>query len=408
MSSAGPLSGVRVVDMTMYVAGPLCTQLLADMGAEVIKTERPPEGDVYRRQGPEFLRDQSITFLALNRGKKSLVLDLKSEGGGEVMKRLVEGADVLVHNFRPNTAERLGIGKHDIAAINPRTVYATVSGYGGAGPKGDDGGYDLMMQGESGIMEATGYADRPPAKAGYAVVDINAAANLAFGIVSSLLERERNGTARPVETSLYETAMSMGVILAERYLAYGAEPRRNGSASPLFSPYQAYKTRDGYFTVEGTGPPGAFERFCGAIDAPHLLDDPAFATNGDRVRNQHALAEAIEDRTTHHDTEYWINRMRDEGLPCGSILSIGEALDSEQTRALGIVVENRHPTDGTYRTVRSPLRIDGDPTVALTQPPRLGQHTKEVLASVGYGADSIQELLAAGVVLAEEVAYDDR
>lgn len=219
-----------------------------------------------------------------------------------------------------------------------------------------------MMQRETRIMEATGYADRPPAKAGYAVVD-NAAANFAFGVVSSLLERERNGTPRPVETSLYASAMSMGEILAERYLTNGAEPERN---------------------------------------APHLLDEPAFATNGDRVRNQHALGEAVEDQTIHYDTEYWMNRMQDAGLPCGPICSIGQALDSEQTRALGIVVENRHPAHGTYRTVRNPLRIDGDPTVALTQPPRLAEHTKEVLASVGYGADSIQKLVAAGVVLAEE------
>lgn len=401
MNRDGPLSGVRVVDMTMYVAGPLCTQLLADMGAEVIKTERPPEGDVYRRQGPEFLREQSITFLALNRGKKSLVLDLKADRGAEVMQRLVEGADVLVHNFRPKTAERLGIGIGDIEAINPRTVYATVSGYGGVGPKGDDGGYDLMMQGETGIMEATGYADRPPAKAGYAVVDINAAANLAFGIVTSLLERERTGVARPVETSLYETAMSMGVILAERYLANGAEPGRNGSASPLFSPYQAYRTADGYFTVEGTGPPGAFERFCEAIDAAHLLDDPAFATNGDRVRNQDRLAQAVEERTVNHNTDYWISRMQDAGLPCGPIHSIGEALDSEQTQALGIVMENEHPVSGTYGTVRNPLRIDGEPIVALTRPPRLGEHTKEILTSLGYESGVIEDLVAAGVVNGE-------
>lgn len=402
MNPTGPLDGINVIDMTMYVAGPLCTQYLADLGADVIKTERPPDGDVYRRQGPEFLGDQSISFLALNRGKRSLVLDLKAGRGAEVMKRLLENADVLVHNFRPGTAERLGIGKDDVARINPRVVWATVSGYGGAGPKAAEGGYDLMMQGESGLMEATGYSDRPPAKAGYAVVDINAAANLAFGIVAALLERERTGVARAVESSLYETAISMGVILAERYLANGAEPERNGSASPLFSPYQAYRTKDGYFTVEGTGPPGAFERFCHAVDAVELLADVEFATNGDRVRNQESLRIAVEDRTVHHDTEYWIGRMQQAGLPSGFIRTIGEALDSEQTRALGLVMEAAHPTEGMYRTVRNPLRFGGTPSVSPASPPRVGQHTREVLAAIGYETGAIDDLIATGVVMAEK------
>lgn len=396
-----PLDGIRVIDLTMYVAGPLCTQQLADLGAEVVKVERPPGGDVYRRQGPEFIDGQSISFLALNKGKQSVVLDLKSDDGRAVMRRLLTTADVLVHNFRPGTAARLGLASDDVAAINPRVVYATVSGYGGAGPKGDQGGYDLMMQGECGLMEATGHPDRPPAKAGFAVVDINAASNLAFGIVAALLGRERTGTAPAVESSLYETSIAMGTILAERYLAHGAVPTRNGSASPLFSPYQAYRTSDGYFTVEGTGPPGAWERFCQAIGLGDLVDHPDFATNGDRVQHQEELRREVETRTVEHPTDDWIERLQSHGLPCGPIQPIGDALDSDQTAALGLVVDVAHPGSGSYRSLRNPLRMGGEAMPPRAGPPRLGQHTADVLATLGYDDDEIARLASGGAIALE-------
>ncbi len=402
MTVPRPLDGMTVVDMTAYVAGPMCTQLLADMGAEVIKVERPPGGDVYRRQGPEFIDGASISFLALNKGKKSVVIDVKSAEGRKVMDRLLAIADVFVHNFRPGTASRLGVAVDDVARLNPRTVWATVSGYGGMGPKGDLGGYDLMLQGESGLMEATGHPDRPPAKAGFAVIDLNAAVSLAFGIVTSLLGRERTGQAQTVESSLYETSISMGAILAERFLATGVEPRRNGSASPLFSPYQAYRTSDGYLTVEGTGPPGAWQRFCDAIGIPEFADDPDYATNGDRVANQQALQEAVEARTALHPTDYWIERMQERSLPCGPIRTIGAALGSVQTEALGMVVEAEHPNGGTFRTVRSPLRLGGTALAPQSGAPRLGEHTSSVLSSIGFTAIEIQALESAGVIVTRE------
>jgi crotonobetainyl-CoA:carnitine CoA-transferase CaiB-like acyl-CoA transferase len=396
--ASGPLSGFRVIDITMYVAGPLCTQILADLGAEVVKVERPPDGDVYRRQGPEFLEGESISFLALNKGKRSVVIDLKDPEGRDVMERLLQTADVFVHNLKPGAAERLGLGKRDVARIAPQVIWASLSGYGGIGPKGDLGGYDLIMQGESGLMEATGYPDLPPTKAGYAVVDINAGVLLALGIVGGVLERERTGVARPVETSLYETAIGMGTILAERYLGTGKIPARLGSASPLFSPYEAYRTADGYVTVEGTGPPGAFERFCDAIGAPELATQAEFRDNASRVLHQDALRREVEARTTQQPTEYWIERFGRATLPCGPILNIGQALESVQTEALGMVVQAAHPRLGTYRTVRFPLRFGASTPEVVIGAPLLGESTRELLRDLGYKDTQIDDWADRGVI----------
>lgn len=387
----GPLAGFRVLDMTMYVAGPLCTSILADMGADVIKLERPPTGDVYRRQGPDFVDGESISFLALNKGKRSIVLDVKHPKGRSVLDDLLRTSDAFVHNFKPTTVERLRLGKDDVAAISPQTIWAGVSGYGGLGPKGQEGGYDLMMQGECGLMEVTGYADRAPAKAGFAVVDITAGTNLALGITASLLERERTGEVRAIETSLYEISISMGTILAERYLATGKIPQRSGSASSLFAPYQAYATSDGYVTVEGTGPPGAWSRFCAAIEAAELEERDEFRDNASRVHHRDLLRDEVEARTSRRPTDYWIERFRERGLPCGPIQTIGQALESRQTRALDLVIEAEHPTLDRYRTVRTPVRR-GPVRTVVQGAPLLGEHTGEVLEELGYGAAEIKAL----------------
>lgn len=397
-----PLRGFRIIDLTMYVSGPFCTQLLAGLGAEVIKVERPPTGDVYRRQGPEFIGEESITFLSLNKGKKSIVVDLKHPDGAAVMKRLLERADALVHNFKPGTAERLGLGQADVAEISPGLIWACLSGYGGKGPKGELGGYDLMMQAETGIMEGTGHPDRPPAKAGYAVVDLNAGVTLALGLVAALLSRERTGHVLSVESSLYETAIAMSAIFAERYLSTGAVPSRSGAASPLFSPYEAYRTADGYVTVEATGPTGAFVRFCTALGLPDLANRAEFSDNATRVANQEQLRSEIEAVTTLHPTQHWISEFVSEGLPCAPIQSVGEALESDQTRALDLVAMATHPRLGTYRTIRNPLRFGSETTSKVDGAPLLGQHTFEVLQGLAFSEQEIQKLVVNGVVSGQE------
>ncbi len=398
----GPLAGVRVVDMTMYVSGPTCTQLLAGLGAEVIKVEPPAGGDVYRKQGPDFIGDQSVSFLAMNKGKKSIVLDLKQPEGRAIVTDLLRTTDVFVHNFKPGTADRLGLGKENVKAISPRIIWATLSGYGERGPRGNDGGYDVVMQGELGLMAATGYADRPPAKAGYAVVDIHSGAILALGIAAALRDRDRTGVASPVESSLYEVAASMGVILAERYLATGKVPERMGSASSLFAPYQAYETADGYVTVGATGPPGVFVEFCNAIGAPGLAERPEYVDNSSRVEHQDDLTREIEARTRMKPTEHWVAVFTELGMPAGAIRDIGEALESEQTAALGLVVDAPHATLGSYQTLRHPIRIESQ--AGTTQgAPLLGQHTRAVLRELGRSEAEIATFEASGVVISADI-----
>ena len=403
-----PLTGFRVLDMTQYVAGPLCTQLLADLGADVVKVERPPTGDIYRRQGPEFIEGESVSFLALNRGKRSVVIDAKQPESRGILERILKTSDAFVHNFRPGTIERLGFGREDVARISPRTIWATVSGYGGDGPRGLEGGYDLMMQGESGLMAATGHPDAPPAKAGFAVVDITAGVSLALGITAGLLQREHSSAVRAVESSLYETSISMGLILAEGYLANGVVPSRSGLASPLFAPYQAFRTSDGYVTVEGTGPSDAWSRFCNALEAPELEQMEEFKDNASRVRNREVLEAEVERHTSTRPTSQWLERFRGRGLPCGSIQDLGEALESEQTKALGMVVDAKHATLGSYRTVRNPLRFDGSAPTTVRGAPVLGEHTEEVLREAGYDAGAIGELAARGAVYCAETRREPR
>lgn len=397
MADPRPLDGIRILDLTQYVSGPFATMILADLGAEVIKVERPDGGDVYRRQGPEFLDAESVSFLALNRNKKSVSIDLSTPEGQSLGQRLLSTCDVVVQNLRPGTAQRLGLGRDEVHRIAPDTIWASLSGYGEVGPKGNDGGYDLMVQGETGLMEMTGHADRPPAKAGVAVIDVAAGTNLALGILAALLDRARNGRTASVETSLYETGMAMTVIQAERYLNLGHVAARAGSASSLFAPYEAYLTADGYVTVEGTGPLDAWSRFCEALGVTGLVVDPRFVDNASRLRNVDALREIVEERTFRESTQFWEKAFRDHGLPCGPILGLGAALDSDQTEALNIVIDVPHDTLGSYRSVRGALRYD---TRALPSrgAPTLGQHTGEVLRTLDVSADDLRLLDNAGVI----------
>lgn len=394
----GPLEGLKVLDFTQYVAGPFCTLLLADLGAEVIKVEMPGRGGIYRVQGPHFLKGESVTFLSLNRNKKSLTLNLKHPQAQEVIHRLVREVDVLVENFKPGTADRIGIGYPAMSEINPRLIYCSISGYGQTGPDSQRGGYDLMVQGSGGIMSVTGEPDRPPVKVGVPALDMGAAMYGAFGILAAYVARESTGRGQHVDTSLLDCATSWFTVLAMDYYATGAVPGRMGSASPLYAPYQTFKAQDGYISIIGTGGKDSWERLCRVLGLERLIDDPRFADNASRVAHQEELAEIIESVLVTQKASYWLERLEANGLPCGPINDLSQLLEDRQVRARNLWVEIEHPVAGLLKVIGLPVKLSDTPGSVRTPPPTLGQHTGEVLARLGYSSEEIESLEREGTV----------
>jgi crotonobetainyl-CoA:carnitine CoA-transferase CaiB-like acyl-CoA transferase len=376
-----PLHGVRILDLTQYVSGPYCTQVLADLGATVLKVERPGGGDVYRSQGPVFIEGESVSFLALNRGKRSIVLDLRDEDHRAELRALAGEADVLVENFKPGTLARYGLDYESLAQDQPRLVYCSISGFGQRGPLAGEGAYDLSIQALSGILSLTGHPGEPPAKVPVAALDFGSALYGVIGILAALREREQTGRGQWVQTSLLETALAWLSMHITSYLASGEEPTRQGTRSPFFAPYEAYATADGHLVVVGTGGDGGWQAFCRALELPALVDDPRFATNGDRVTNAGALRAAVEDVMVTRPTAYWIERMRAERVPFAPVQSLAEVLASEQVAALGAVDRLAHPVAGEIPIVRLPVTLTGAHLTATDPPPPLDGHA-------GSGFDS--------------------
>jgi crotonobetainyl-CoA:carnitine CoA-transferase CaiB-like acyl-CoA transferase len=366
-----PLAGVRVLDLTQYVSGPYCTQILADLGATVLKVERPGGGDVYRSQGPVFIEGESVSFLALNRGKRSIVLDLRDEQDHAELVSLAGQADVLVENFKPGTLARYGLDYESLAAEYPALVYCSISGFGQHGPLATEGAYDLSIQALSGILSLTGHRDQPPAKVPVAALDFGSALYGVIGILSALRMRDETGRGQWVQTSLLETALAWLSMHIMSFLAGGEEPARQGTRSPFFAPYEAYATADGHLVVVGTGGDGGWQAFCRAIDSPELIDDPRFATNSDRVANAEALRVAIEGVMRGEATAFWIERMRSERVPFAPVQTLPEVLESEQVAALATIGGLAHPTAGEVPLVRLPLTLSGAETTASRPSPEL-------------------------------------
>jgi crotonobetainyl-CoA:carnitine CoA-transferase CaiB-like acyl-CoA transferase len=372
--SAQPLEDVRVLDLTQYVSGPYCTQILADMGATVLKVERPGGGDVYRRQGPVFIGGESVSFLALNRGKRSIVLDLRDEHDRAQLRSLAGEADVLVENFKPGTLARYGLDYDSLAGANPRLVYCSISGFGQRGPLAGEGAYDLSIQALSGILSLTGHPGQPPAKVPVAALDFGSALYGVIGILAALRTREHTGRGEWVQTSLLETALAWLSMHITSYLAGGGEPARQGTRSPFFAPYEAYATADGHLVVVGTGGDGGWEAFCRALDSPSLRDDPRFATNSERVANAEELRRAIERVMGTQPTAHWIERMRAERVPFAPVQTLPEVLASEQVAALEVIQHVEHPGVGEVPLVRLPLTLSGTEITAREPPPELDAH----------------------------------
>jgi formyl-CoA transferase len=380
------LAGVRIVDLTQVMAGPFCTMLLADLGADVIKVE-PPGGDLSRTMGGRRLHMKGkdhAPFIALNRNKRSVVLDLKVPADRDRLLTLVADADVMVENFRPGVAERLGIGYATVAARNPRLVYASISGFGNTGPWADRPGFDLIAQGMSGVMSVTGArGDAPaPMKCGIPVSDLGAGLFAANGIQAALLAREKTGRGQQVETSLFEAALGLSVWEATEFWATGESPHPLGSAHRLSAPYQAFRASDGYLTIAALTTP-QWEKLCQVLDRADLPLDARYLSNADRLANIDSLVSEIERALSAHQVDEWVDRLLAAGIPCGPILDYAQVFDSPHTAARRMVEVVDHPVDGPVRTLGIPVKLSETPGSVRRPPPLLGQHTAEVLGTLG-------------------------
>jgi crotonobetainyl-CoA:carnitine CoA-transferase CaiB-like acyl-CoA transferase len=384
MSSA--LSGLKVLDCTHVIAGAYCSLILADLGADVVKIE-PPAGETTR--GHPGARFRAFDFV--NRNKRAIALDLTTEKGAAVVRKLAETADVFVENYRPGSLDRMGLGYEQLKAINPRIIYASVSGFGLDGPYRDRGGFDLIAQAMSGIMSFTGEEGSPrPSACGVPISDLNAGVFAAVGVLAALNHRNATGEGQRLETSLLESAMAYTVWETGLYLTTGEVAKRKGTRHRLAAPYEAMKTADGYMIV-GVNNQRLWLRFCEAIGAPELNDEEAFANPARRVKNRDALQDRIEAILTRDTTENWMPKLEAKGVPCGPLNDIAEAWDDPQVKARGLLAEV-----GERRFIRTPIKLTGTPVAVKSGPAEVGQHTREVLAEAGFADTEIEALLAEG------------
>ncbi len=395
---AHALEGVRVVDLTRILAGPYATMMLGDMGAEVIKIERPGVGDDTRLWGPPFVKGESTYFMSINRNKKSVTLNLKHPDGKSVLAELIEKSDVVAENFRPGTAEKLGFGYEDVRRINPRAVYVSVSGFGHTGPLRDRAGYDVVLQGEGGVMSLTGAPDGPPTKVGVPIADIVAGMVTAYGVVTALYAREHTGSGQKVDIGMLDCQVALLMYQAGIYFATGESPPRTGNAHASIVPYGTFPCADGYINV-AVGNEPLWVRFCGVIGRPELAHDPDYETNAKRVENYEVLKPILDEVLAADTREAWLDKLRAEGIPCGPINDLAQVLTHPQTLAREMVVEVDHRVAGKTPLTGSPVKLSQTPGGVRLPPPVLGEHTEEVLCDVlGRTKDEVARLRKAGVV----------
>ena len=393
-----PLEGLRVVDLTRVLSGPYCTMHLGDMGAEVIKVEQPGKGDDTRAFAPPYQGDEAAYFLSVNRNKKSITLDMKSAAGKEVLWRLIEKSDILVENFRPGAMDRLGFSYDAVRKRRPGMVYASISGFGASGPQKDRPGYDVIIQGEAGIMDITGPRDGAPHKVGAAIGDLVSGLYAAQGVLAALYASKASGEGQQVTISMYEAVASLLTFNASIYYATGTSPVRRGNEHPTIVPYETFEAADGWINL-GVANDDLWRRFCAGAERQDLVDDPRFAKAADRVRNREVLVPLVRAIVKARTRDEWLARMDKTGVPSGAIRSVGEVCDGDLLEARNMVAEMPHASAGTVKAIKSAVQLSGTPLDTYVAPPRLGEHTREVLTGLlGYSARDVDGLVADKVV----------
>ena len=397
MDNGLPLSGLRVLDLTRVLAGPYCTMVLADLGAEVIKVEIPGRGDDARHFGP-FVGPESAYFMSLNRNKKSVALNLKHDQGREVFLKLVRRADVLVENFRPGTMDKLGLGYERLSAENPRLVYAAISGFGHTGPYREKPAYDIVVQGMGGIMSITGHPGGPPTRVGASIGDITAGLFGAVGILAALRERERTGRGRFVDVAMLDCQVAILENAIARYEVSGEVPGRIGNRHPSITPFTSVEASDGYLII-AVGNDALWEKFCRLVGREDLLADPRFRTNQDRTERWEELEPILAAIFRTRTVGEWLSALEHAGIPCGPINTIDRVVSDPQVQARGMIVAVDHPDAGPVKMAASPVKLAPAPPPRYRPSPRLGEHTRDVLAALaGLTEEDLAELERQGVV----------
>jgi CoA:oxalate CoA-transferase len=392
----GMLSDIKVLDLTTFLSGPFCTMTLADMGADVIKIETPRKGCATRKT-PPFIQGESAYYMSLNRGKKSLTLDLKSKQGKKIFLQLAASTDVLVENFRPGVMQRLGFDYETLSAMNPKLVYASISGFGNTGPYREKGAYDMVIQGYGGVMSITGNPGGEPVRVGYSVADMAAGLYGAIAVTGALRVRDRVQKGQYLDISMFDCQVALMENAVARYFATGSIPGPLGNRHPSIAPFQAFKSSTGYFTVTASTDE-QFTNLCDLLDRPDLKNDPRFLTKADRANHAQDVSDVFNRLFEGKPKEYWIELLEGRGIPCGPINNVREVVESPQVQARGMILEMDHPTAGKIKMAGSPIRASLSPVSTHCPPPLLGQDTERILSQLGYGREEIDSFKKEGII----------